>query len=252
MPPITLHMVLARQIAEDLRQEDLLTCRGSFLLGATTPDIRLLTRQDRISTHFFDLAGPDHQDSVGGFLAEHSELLEPGSLNPATRAFVAGYISHLVMDEQYITRVYRRFFARHEVLGGAIRANVMDRLLQFDLDRAYGNDPGLKRELSEALAGAVENIDVGFIESDTLEKWRALAVDVAQRSMDWDRMRSMISNHLRYSGLEEGDALGAFLDAIPELLSETVAHVTSDEIDAFVRRSTEAAGAAVERYLTCG
>jgi len=252
MPPITLHMVLARQIAEDLRRQDLHTCRGSFLLGATTPDIRLLTRQDRFSTHFFDLSGPDHQDSVGGFLSEHGELLEPGRLNDETRAFVAGYISHLVMDEQYITGVYRRFFARHEILGGVIRANVMDRLLQFDLDRAYGNDPDLKRELSDALAFTVENIEIGFIESDTLEKWRALSADVAQRSMDWERMRSMISNHLRYSGLEEGDTLGTFLDALPELLTETVAHITSAEIDAYVRRSTEAASAAVERYLACG
>ena len=252
MPPITLHMVLARQIAENLRREDLDTCRGSYLLGATTPDIRLLTRQDRFSTHFFDLAGPDHQDSVGGFLAGHGQFLEPGSLNDETRAFVAGYISHLVMDEQYITGMYRRFFAQHETLGGSIRANVMDRLLQFDLDRAYGNDPQLKRELSDALACTVENIEVGFIEFETLEKWRALTVDVAQRTMDWERMRSMISNHLRYSGIEEGETLGSFLDSLPELLSETVARITNAEIDAFVRRSTEAASTAVERYLACG
>jgi type VI protein secretion system component VasA len=156
------------------------------------------------------------------------------------------------MDEQYITRVYRRFFARHETLGGSIRANVMDRLLQFDLDRTYGNDPQLKRELSEALACTVENIEVGFIETETLEQWRALAADVAQRTMDWERMRSMISNHLRYTGIEEGETLGSFLDALPELLDETVAHITNAEIDAFVRCSTEAAGAAVERYLACG
>ena len=48
------------------------------------------------------------------------------------------------MDEQYITGIYRPFFARHDELGGTMRANVMDRLLQFDLDRAYGNDPDLK------------------------------------------------------------------------------------------------------------
>ncbi len=252
MPPITLHMVLARQIAEDLQRDDLDTCRGSYLLGATTPDIRLLTRQDRYSTHYFDLAGPDHQDSVRGFLAEHGEFLEPASLNDETRAFIAGYISHLVMDEQYITRVYRRFFAQHDALGGTIRANVMDRLLQFDLDRTYGNDPQLKHELSEALACAVENLEVGFIETETLEKWRDLAADVAQRTMDWNRMRVMISNHLRFSGIEEGEALGSFLDSLPQLLDETVSHITNAEIDAFVRHSTEAACAAVEMYLVCG
>lgn len=252
MPPITLHMVLARRIAGELASGDLAGCPGSYLLGATTPDIRLLTRQDRFSTHFFDLGGPDHQDSVGAFLAQHGRFLDPGSLNAETRAFVAGYISHLVMDEQYITGIYRRYFAKHESLGGAIRANVMDRLLQFDLERSYSNDPALKNEICGALACTVENIEAGFVEPETLERWRSLTIEVMQRNMDWDRMRGMISNHLRYSGLEEGETLGSFLDSLPELLDETVTHITSAEIEAFVQRSTEAAGMAVERYLACG
>jgi hypothetical protein len=244
-------MVLARQIAADLASEALDATPGAYLLGATTPDIRVLTRQDRFSTHFFDLNGPDHQDSVAAFLERHAHLVDPARLNPETRAFVAGYISHLVMDEQYITRVYRRFFAEHESLGGRIRANVMDRLLQFDLDREYGNDPVLKQDLVAALASTVENIQAGFVEHETLERWRQVTLDVAQRAMDWDRMRSMISNHLRYAGLQEGETLSEFLDSLPGLLDETIAHITSDEISAFVRGSTEAATTAVERYL-CG
>ncbi len=252
MPPITLHMVLARDIARGLAEASLVDSPGSYLLGATTPDIRVLTRQDRFSTHFFDLNEHGHQDSVTTFLGEHAALGRPEELNPATRAFVAGYISHLVMDEQYITGIYRPFFARHDALGGAIRANVMDRLLQFDLDRVYGNDPELKQDLLGALACTVENIEAGFVESETLERWRKVTVDVAARTMDWDRMRGMISNHLRYSGLEEGEALTSFLDRLPDLLDETIAHVTSTEVDAFVQRSTDAARKAVERYLVCG
>jgi hypothetical protein len=70
--------------------------------------------------------------------------------------------------------------------------------------------------------------------------------------MDWDRMRGMIANHLRFSGLEEGETLSSFLDALPELLDETIAHVTSVEVAAFVERSTAAARQAIERYLGCG
>ena len=56
MPPITLHMVLARELALGLGPEAILTpSPGHYLLGATTPDIRVITRQDRFSTHFFDL-----------------------------------------------------------------------------------------------------------------------------------------------------------------------------------------------------
>ncbi len=251
MPPITLHMVLARQIAIDLAL-DSLQPSGAYLLGATTPDIRVITKQDRLSTHFFDLNAHVHQDSVAAFFAMHEPLSRPEKLNDDTRSFVAGYVSHLVMDEQYITGIYRPFFARHEELGGTIRANVMDRLLQFDLDREYGNDPGLKAEICEALSGTVEGIEAGFVDAETLERWRQVSSDVASRNMDWERMRGMIANHLRIAGLEQGETLSSFLDSLPELLDATIAHVTSAEVDGFVQRSTEAARAAVERYLACG
>jgi hypothetical protein len=246
-------MVLARQVASDLAHEDLSAEMGAYLLGATSPDIRVLTRQDRFSTHFFDLDGEEHQDSVANFFQEHGRFVDADALNGQTRAWVSGYLSHLVMDEQYITGVYRPFFAQHDALGGQMRANVMDRLLQFDLDRSFGNDPELKADLCSALACTVENIDVaGFIEHKTLERWRLVSLDVANKQMDWERMRSMISNHLRFSGLEEGETLTSFLDSLPVLLDETITHVTSAEIDGFVQRSIAAAQAAVERYLRCG
>ena len=250
MPPIALHMVLARDVARSHGQDALSALPGPYLLGATTPDIRVLTRQDRYSTHYFDLSGPDHQDSVGEFLKANERLVDPARLNDETRAFVAGYISHLAMDEEYISGVYRRFFAKHDELGGKIRANVMDRLLQFDMERSYG-DPEVKREISEALACTVENIDCGFLEPETLERWRQVSADVAMRNMDWERMRGMIANHLRFAGLEEGETLTGFLDSLPELLDETIAHITDAEIAGFVDRATAVAGAAVEKYL-CG
>ena len=52
------------------------------------------------------------------FFASTCELLQPDGLNAETRAFVRGYVSHLVMDEQYITGIYRPYFARHDALGG--------------------------------------------------------------------------------------------------------------------------------------
>ncbi|MDZ7728467.1 MAG: zinc dependent phospholipase C family protein [Dehalococcoidia bacterium] len=102
MPPITLHMVLARDIARELEERALIDAEGQYLLGSTTPDIRVLTRQDREETHFFSLEGSDHQDSVAEFFRTHSHLVNPANLNVETRAFVAGYITHLVFDQQYV------------------------------------------------------------------------------------------------------------------------------------------------------
>lgn len=245
-------MVLARQIALDLDHEDVRPDSCAYLLGATSPDIRVITRQDRKSTHFFDLNDHHHQDSVASFLETYGHLALPENLNVDTRAWASGYVTHLVMDEQYITGIYRPYFAKYDAFGGVMRANVMDRLLQFDLDRTYGNDPELKQNLCGALAGTVEGIECGFLDAGTLERWRQVSCDVAAREMDWDRMRGMISNHLRLGGLEEGETLGGFLDSLPELLDETISHITSAEITAFVDRATEAARVAVERYLGCG
>lgn len=251
MPPITLHMVIARQIALDLSHRDISADSGAYLLGATSPDIRVITRQDRYSTHFFDLGEHNHQDSVATFLNACWHLAAPERLNQPTRAWAAGYISHLVLDEQYITGVYRRYFLRHDHLGGTIRANVMDRLLQFDLDRRYGSDPALKTAICDALACTVHDIQTGFIDAETLERWRQVSRDVAARNLDWGRARAMIANHLRYAGLEEDETLKRFLDSLPELLDETIAHITDAEIDAFLQRATETARAAVGRYLGC-
>jgi len=245
-------MVLAHQIAEGLSRPARFPASGPYLLGSTTPDIRVITKQDRFSTHYFDLATKDHQDSVARFFAEHPRLATPEKLNDETRAFVAGYVSHLIMDEQYITGVYRPFFARHDELGGSMRANVMDRLLQFDLERVHCGDPALKQSICAALACTVDTIDAGFVDSETLERWRQVTADIAARNMDWDRARGMIANHLRHGGLAEGETLTSFLDSLPELLNETIAHITDAEVDGFVQRSTEAARAAVERYLGCG
>jgi hypothetical protein len=126
----------------------------------------------------------------------------------------------------------------------------MDRLLQFDMERAYG-DPEVRDQIAAALAGTIDTIDCGFVAPETLERWRGVAADVATRNMDWERMRGMIANHLRFSGLEEGETLTGFLDSLPELLDETIAHVTDTELQAFVDRATAAASVAVERYL-CG
>lgn len=251
MPPITLHMVLARSIAADLGVGDLSLHQGAYLLGSTAPDIRVLTRQDRYSTHFFDLDVHAHQDSVHAFFDAYGRLADPGLLNDSTRAWVAGYLGHLVMDEHYITGVYRPYFAAHDSLGGQMRANVMDRLLQFDLDRVYGSDAATKQALAAALGGTIEGIECGFIDEETMDRWRQVSFDVSQRSMDWNRMRTMIANHLRIAGLEEGETLSEFLSSLPELLDETIGHVTKAEIDAFVQRATEAARDTVARYLGC-
>src|SRR3970040_21438 len=107
--------------------------RGNLYLGATAPDIRVITRWERGRTHFFDLHNFDEQSGVAGLFDAYPRLGQPGSLGPGTAAFVAGYVTHLVMDELWINTIYRPFFGQRSPLGGDLRAHIMDRACQFSL-----------------------------------------------------------------------------------------------------------------------
>src|SRR3990172_12629163 len=99
MPPLGLHMTVARDLARELKQPAVEAERGAYYLGATTPDIRVITRWDRAHTHFFDLDDFDEQSGVHRLFEDQPALRNAASLDAATAAFMAGYISHLVMDE---------------------------------------------------------------------------------------------------------------------------------------------------------
>jgi hypothetical protein len=252
MPPIILHMVLARDIAEEIGRPDVDATRGEYYLGATTPDIRVITRGSRKDTHFFDLDNVDHQDSVAELFKRHPALARPDHLTPEAASFMAGYITHLTMDETYITDLYRPFFGHSSTMGGDIKANLMDRLLQFDLDRQERERPQLMAHLREALCSTHAGLQVGFLDAETLERWRQINVEMTETSMDWDRIRAMIGRHLKYSGVTDEAEFNRLLDSLPDLLDETIAHITSDRVRGFVESAKDRARVAMTRYLECG
>src|ERR1700693_5457076 len=109
MPPIFLHMAGARDRGQEIRDSVLGGEKGTYLFGATSPDIRVLTRWDRERTHFFDLKRMEHQDSVAGFFAAYPRLRDAATLDAPTVAFISGYLSHLALDETWIEDVYRPY-----------------------------------------------------------------------------------------------------------------------------------------------
>jgi hypothetical protein len=249
MPPIFLHMAVARDVSRDLPSDQFAGESGTYLLGATSPDIRVLTRWARERTHFFDLARQDHQDSVATFFAVHPELADAGTLGAATVAFVSGYISHLALDETWIEGVYRRYFGQLSALGGDLAANTMDRVLQFELDRQRREDPEASEEIRCELAQSSLSVDVGFLDSETLHRWLEIAMEQAAHPADWERFRFQASRHLRQQSIETDADWQQFRDRIPYLLQQTIDHVSTAQIDGFLEQGTENARKAVRMYL---
>ena len=122
-------------------------------------------------------------------LFESHPSLHSSSLNDGpTRAFVAGYITHLLSDETWIRTMYRPFFGNPDVFEDEATGKVMDRALQLELDRQAWGTVDATIHLLEA---ATHEIDVGFILPTTLADWRRWVVSSLERGFSWERIRFM-------------------------------------------------------------
>jgi hypothetical protein len=249
MPPLVLHTAIAKNVADGLRLGFLDDERGSLYLGSTAPDIRVVTRWERERTHFFDLNNFDEQDGVAAFFEAHPALAG-GCLEDSARAFVAGYLTHLVMDERWINRVYRPFFGERSPLGGDLRANIMDRALQFSLDCDRRQDADFMAHVVDAVARCDLAFDIGFIDGESLGQWQRVVTDMMGRTPDWDRFRHGARRHL---GFAEADAeqIEEMVRSIPDLVDETLKYLTVERVEDFLREAEDRSLSAVKDYLQC-
>ena len=250
MPPLGMHMTLARELAPELAHRALAADPGAYYLGATSPDIRVITRWDRQRTHFFDLSNFEEQSGVVGILGECPDLASPGNLDESTVAFIAGYISHLEMDEAWIIDVYRPCFGERSPLKGDLLANLLDRVLQHELDRREMEDRAVAQEIQRDLLASAVEVAVGFLDRDTLLQWREISAERLGQPPGWDRFKLFASRHLRAYGVESDEDLAHFLRNIPDLLDQAIRQVTPERIEAFQERSRQRALAAMREYLS--
>jgi len=248
VPSLGSHLARARQVAERLRLPEIDADRGSYYFGATAPDVRVITRLDRRITHFYELDGYGQQDSVARMFQEHPGLAQPAGLDAATTAFIAGYITHLVLDECYIEEVYRRDFGQLSPIGDDPRRNVLDRVLQYELDRLDREDRRAMDEVCTALMACSPPEHIPFIADEHLVQWRAVAADVAAQAPDYSRFRRMMTRHLVEAGLSEGE-IDAYCEAPEEVVRDALAHVTAARLDRFWQDAAERMHDRVRRYL---
>lgn len=248
MPSLGSHMGAARILAGRLAHRDIDADRGSYYLGATAPDIRVLTRVDRSKYHFFDLERLESQDSVARLLEEYPRLGLASELDAPTRAFMAGYLTHLVMDEIYIERMYREFFGERSGLAGDPRGNVLDRVLQYEMDRRQREDLTAMAEIKEVLAHTTVQADVEFIAAETLGRWREVVEDMAGQPPTWDRFPQMMDRHLARIGYSEAE-IEEFRVSVPGLLAETLDHVTEPRVREFLDLAMDRSLERLREYL---
>jgi hypothetical protein len=249
MPGLRLHLTTARDLAADLGAERLTGALGAYYLGATTPDIRAMTRWDRERTHFFRLDEFEHQDGVDRLFAEQPALRDASALDPLTAAFMAGYISHLVLDEDYITRIYRPLFGERSDLRDDALADVMDKMLQWDVERLDCEDTAKVDGIRRALAEAAVDISIDFISREELARWRDVSLDVISQPATVERLVRFLGRRLG-KGLDDAAEASRFADGVPSLLERTWAYVGEERVREYMRDARERASRAMREYLS--
>ncbi|MDA1096155.1 MAG: zinc dependent phospholipase C family protein [Chloroflexi bacterium] len=223
MPLLAVHMSVIQEVVDRIDMPELRRNLGAALLGCTAPDRRVLTRQPREETHFFDLGRDGMGDGPRGLRLAHPEVArDPAELDWPTRALVIGYLSHLAADETWIVEVYRPFFADGGYLGSDPARNILDRALQYDLERQVLATGDLvdfwRNELGD---GPPVTIPAGFLSPETLRDWHAFVqTAVLSRDGGWHEFPRFIARFRDDPGLDDRE-IEAFMEA-PEMMFERV------------------------------
>ena len=250
MPNLPTHMLLASEVASRLPHPAIDSAMGTFLLGSTSPDIRIMTKWARDDTHFAPLSITEIGAGVQGMFRKHPALgaSNGGGVSDATRAFLAGYITHLVADEAWILEIYRTYFDGPGEPGDRIVGNIWDRALQLDMDMAAREQMGDTEGLRRALEGAEEGVAVGFIDPDTLARWREWVSEFTTWDYTWDRLRGAARRMYKDSA-EAADLVEEFLSCVPEGLERVHRLVPREKIADYRRTAVDESTRLVREYL---
>ena len=236
MPNLPMHIHLAGRVADHLGWGWVKDHAGSLYLGSTAPDIRAMTKWPRERTHFAPLSVDEVGIGPRAMFRRHPNLADHNGLSHATRAFLIGYISHLVADEAWISQIYRPYFDPHQgngrVTGTEVEANMWDRALQLDMDRnAIPNMDGLLQD-SEAFTHAHVDVEVGFLNESQLEEWRDWVSRFLSWEFSWDRLKRALNRMYRDDDAVQ-NTVDSFIQNMPGSLNQVYEKIPQVKIDAY-------------------
>ncbi len=247
MPPIGWHVAVAKETLARLDIESIEEHLACYLLGATSPDIRVLTRQPREETHFYDLRDEHCLSGIPKLLEVHPHLLQ---VNGRAKAFLAGYITHLATDELWIEQVYRPFFGKGTTTLSRTEADVMDRVLQFYLDRAERLDRDRFKMFYDYVLSADPGEEVGFIEAPTMRQWREVVCRILDQDPSWENFKSFTLRRFSNSAIETEEQVKTLFESLPQVLERTITYVSPERVASFKEDAIQSSQKAVREHFS--
>ena len=243
MPTPVTHLVIAQNILDahpELMPKGDSHALGAFLLGSTLADVRVLTGEPRIATHFLRLPPRRGESGIRAMLQAHPHLANLNGAGICARLMVAGYLAHLLADEIWLVRIYWPYFRSPK------GTHDPDRLLRHDLLRSVldQQDRGVvRREFHGVLHAARCANPFPFISDDGAESWRQLVLRELQSP---DSSPTFAHFASRY-----GLSLAEFVAMLhsPERMAEAVDMVPTGTIGRYHEESARIGGQLVATYM---
>ena len=249
MPNLPMHIFIAQQVAQELDWGFVHDNLGSCFLGSTTPDIRAMTKWDRELTHFAPLTLESVGTGTQRMFELYPELADRQNLNPATLAFVLGYVSHLTADEVWITTMFRPHFSRdNTVAGSEMEAQIWDRALQLDMDRrAHLEMDGLS-VAGDAICEGEQVVEIEFIRAEVLAEWRQWVARFMGWEFDWQRLKRAMSRMYRDND-DVQDMVDLFLSDMPQSLETVYEKVPRERVENYRQTAVKQTLLQIKEYL---
>ena len=149
--------------------------RGAFFFGNIAPDVQVVSGQPRDATHFFSLPPTNSYPAYIEMLKLHPLLAQPGKLPSAHAAFLAGYLSHLLLDECWVREVFYPVFGPQQTWGDRRERFLLHNVLRAWLDRR--DFPRLRDGIGGLLRRVKPGNWLSFAPDNDLSRWRDVVAD---------------------------------------------------------------------------
>ena len=249
MPPICTHLSIAAEAISKLRHPVVDANKGSYYLGSTAPDMRFFIGTSREKTHFLSLDSEDGASGVKPMFQAHPELARDAGLSDATESFIAGYFSHLVTDEAWIYQIYRPFFGKSSSLRGNPMANLLDRVLQFELDRREKLNHMSMSAIRDELNASASGICVDFIDSFSLKRWGDFVFMATTVKANWENFRHFAEKYLIWMRQIAPEELEDFFTCFDARVDQVLKMVSNESLKAFRKQSIADSVRVAKEYL---
>ena len=251
MPNLPMHIYLCQQVAAELDWGYAHDHPGAAYLGSTTPDIRAMTKWERARTHFSDLSVTHVGAGVQRMFELHPHLAgSDNGLTAHTRAFLLGYVSHLVADEVWITTMFRPHFdLDNRVTDTDVEAHIWDRALQLDMDRSVltGNG-GLSAE-NDAIAAVEQMPALDFLQDALIDEWRGWVARLLGWDFTWERLKRALNRMYRDNDDVQA-VVDGFLEQMPRSLERVYERIPPELIDSYRQRVIDETKVQAREYLS--